>query len=184
MWFGDSKPIDTRAASIRLLKGENRLPKSPRRGLSLRKHTPAVPRLQAGLRGLSRFCDPPSRTLPIDIGSDGSSQRNSPSSESTSLRRSTGRAADPPTTMVGMKGMRGLGLVVVVNTAGAVIPTILLQLFTPGATSHLLWMNFRFSLVYSYCIGTLAFAVMGGRLTERLHCRSRVWYAAAMLLLD
>ncbi|MGA2197760.1 MAG: sensor histidine kinase [Bryobacteraceae bacterium] len=80
-----------------------------------------------------------------------------------------------------MKGMRGLGLVVVVNTAGAVIPTILLQLFTPGATSHDLWNHFRFSLVYSYCIGTLAFAVME-RLAERLHCRSRIWYVAAMLI--
>src|ERR1017187_6679463 len=83
--------------------------------------------------------------------------------------------------MVGMKGLRALWLVIVVNTAGAVIPTILLQIFRPGATSHDMWMNFRFSLVYSYCIGTLAFAVMG-RLAQRLHCRSRSWYIAAMFV--
>jgi len=83
--------------------------------------------------------------------------------------------------MVGMKGMRGLGLVVLVNTAGAVIPTVLLQLFTPGATSHDLWLHFRFSLVYSYCIVTLAFAVMG-RLAGRLQCRSRSWSLVAMSL--
>jgi sensor histidine kinase YesM len=80
-----------------------------------------------------------------------------------------------------MKSMRDLALVIVVNTAGAVIPTILLQLFTPGATSHDMWMHFRFSLVYSYCIGTLAFAVMGP-LAERLHCWSRSWYVGAMFL--
>jgi len=83
--------------------------------------------------------------------------------------------------MVDMRSIRGVWLVVVVNTAGAVIPTILLQLFKPGATSHDMWVHFRFSLVYSYCIGTLAFAVMG-RLAERLHCRSRSWSLAAMFL--
>src|ERR1035441_3819838 len=111
----------------------------------------------------------------------GSSRRNSRSSESTPFRRATGRGAASPTTMVGMKSLRGVWLVIVVNTAGAVIPTILLQIFRPGATSHDMWMNFRFSLVYSYCIGTLAFAVMG-RLAERLHGRSRSWYVAAMFL--
>jgi hypothetical protein len=78
-----------------------------------------------------------------------------------------------------MKGARGLGLVIVVNTAGAVIPTVLLQLFTPGATSHDMWVHFRFSLVYSYCIGTLAFYVME-RVAVRLHCVARVWSFAAL----
>src|ERR1039458_1298566 len=78
----------------------------------------------------------------------GSSRRNSRSSESTPFRRATGRGAASPTTMVGMKSLRGVWLVIVVNTAGAVIPTILLQIFRPGATSHDMWVNFRFSLVY------------------------------------
>jgi sensor histidine kinase YesM len=79
-----------------------------------------------------------------------------------------------------MKSVRGLWLVIVVNTAGAVIPAILLQVFTPGATFHTLWDHFRFCLIYSYCIGTLAFLVMG-RLAERLQCRSRIWMVTAML---
>jgi sensor histidine kinase YesM len=80
-----------------------------------------------------------------------------------------------------MKGLRGLWLVILVNTAGAVIPTVSLQLFTPGATSHDLWVHFRFSLVYSYCIGSLAFYVME-RVAVRLHCRSRAFSVAALLI--
>jgi two-component system, LytTR family, sensor histidine kinase AlgZ len=71
--------------------------------------------------------------------------------------------------MVGMKALRGLWLVIVVNTAGAVIPTVLMQVFSPSATVQDLWLHFRFCLVYSYCIGTLSFYVMD-RVARRLHC--------------
>jgi len=71
-----------------------------------------------------------------------------------------------------MRPLRRLGLVLVVNTSGAIIPAILMQLFRPGATLQDLVVHFRFSLFYSYSIGTLAFLVME-RLGPRVHRFSR-----------
>ena len=73
--------------------------------------------------------------------------------------------------MVNMEKARRLGLVVVVNTAGAVIPAILLWLFDPSAGWMILWNHFRYCLVYSYSIGTLCFLVLE-RLARRYRFRS------------
>jgi len=71
-----------------------------------------------------------------------------------------------------MSALRKLWLVLAVNTAGAIIPAILMQLFRPGATWHDFWGHFQFSLFYSFCIGTLAFLVME-RVGPELHRFSR-----------
>ena len=71
-----------------------------------------------------------------------------------------------------MERLRRIALVVLVNTLGAIIPTFMLYLFSQKATWHDAARNFEYALVYSYCIGTLAFWVME-RVGPRLHCYSR-----------
>jgi len=80
-----------------------------------------------------------------------------------------------------MKSLRGLRLAIIVNTAGAVIPTVLLQIFTPGSNLHTLEIHFRFCLVYSFCIGSLAFYVMD-HVGHWLHGFSRVWSVTVILV--
>jgi len=60
-----------------------------------------------------------------------------------------------------MARWRKLGLVLLVNTAGGIIPAVLMYLLRQGTTvGHMLeWMGY--GCVYSYSIGSLAFLVMG-----------------------
>ncbi|HMC62252.1 MAG TPA: histidine kinase, partial [Candidatus Solibacter sp.] len=60
-----------------------------------------------------------------------------------------------------MKKLRSAGLVLLVDTAGAVIPAVFMYLFRPQATFQDLLEHFKYGLVYAHCIGTLAFLVMG-----------------------
>jgi len=69
-----------------------------------------------------------------------------------------------------MKLVRRIGQLVLCNTAWAAMATILLQIFRDGATMRDLFKNFQYSLVYSFCIGTLAWLVM-----ERLGPRIFRW---------
>ena len=62
---------------------------------------------------------------------------------------------------IGMKRLCGLGQMALAIAAGAAVPTILLQIFRQDATAKDLLVHFRYSLVYSFCIGTLAWWVMG-----------------------
>jgi sensor histidine kinase YesM len=59
-----------------------------------------------------------------------------------------------------MKKWRNLALILLVNTAAGVVPSLFGMLFRSGAG----WADFlhslRYSLVYAYCIGTLCFAVL------------------------
>jgi sensor histidine kinase YesM len=69
-----------------------------------------------------------------------------------------------------MKLLRRIGQLVVCNTTWAVIPSVLLYIFRHGSTFQDLLDFFRYSLVYSFCIGTLAWLVM-----ERLAPRIFRW---------
>jgi two-component system sensor histidine kinase AlgZ len=82
-----------------------------------------------------------------------------------------------------MPRARQIGVVVLVNTAGGVVPAGLAYLFNPEGTLAGLLGHLEFSLVYSFCIGTLAFAVMP-RLAPRLFRKGRYFgYAAFWLTL-
>ena len=59
-----------------------------------------------------------------------------------------------------MKYVRKAVQVLLVNTAAAAIPVVLVFLFRPGAGIHDLLEQFKFGLVYAHCIGTLCFLVM------------------------
>src|SRR5437867_9285300 len=76
-----------------------------------------------------------------------------------------------------MKLARRLGIVVLVNTAGGVIPAVLVFLYHPGAQPDYFWSQLRISLIYSYCIGTLCFLVMG-RIAPFLHRLPKVYRIA------
>jgi len=56
--------------------------------------------------------------------------------------------------------MRRIGIALLVNTAGGVIPTLFAFVYRSPASPQYLWDFFRISAVYSYCIGTLCFALM------------------------
>ena len=53
-----------------------------------------------------------------------------------------------------------LGLVLLINTVGGIVPALLIYFVRPERTTPELWIHLKFGLVYSYCIGTLAFAVL------------------------
>ncbi len=55
---------------------------------------------------------------------------------------------------------RIVGIALLVNTAGGVLPTLFAFVYQSNASWQDLWDFFRISIVYSYCIGTLCFAVM------------------------
>jgi two-component system, LytTR family, sensor histidine kinase AlgZ len=55
---------------------------------------------------------------------------------------------------------RNLGIALLLNTAGGVIPTMFAFVYRSHASGTFLWAFFRDSLVYSYCIGTACFAAM------------------------
>jgi sensor histidine kinase YesM len=60
-----------------------------------------------------------------------------------------------------MKLLRGFGQVALTIAAGAVVPTILLQIFRQDAAAKDLLPTLRYSLVYALCIGLPAWWVMG-----------------------
>jgi len=59
-----------------------------------------------------------------------------------------------------LKHLRKLGLVVLVNTTGALIPALIAFLHRPHAGLSYFLNEFQFGCVYAYIIGTLAFLVM------------------------
>ena len=74
-----------------------------------------------------------------------------------------------------MKVLRKLGQVVLGSIVIAIIPTILAELFREKATLHDAVHIYRYSLIYTFCISTLAWFVMD-RLARRLWRSSRlVW---------
>jgi sensor histidine kinase YesM len=60
-----------------------------------------------------------------------------------------------------MRHFRPWWLVILVNTAGGLIPALLAFAFNPGAGPRFLWDHLRFGCIYSYIIGTMAFVVLG-----------------------
>ncbi|HLK49992.1 MAG TPA: sensor histidine kinase [Bryobacteraceae bacterium] len=55
--------------------------------------------------------------------------------------------------------LRRIGVALLVNTAGGVIPALFAFVYRSPSSLHL-WEFFRASIIYSYCIGTLCFAAM------------------------
>jgi two-component system, LytTR family, sensor histidine kinase AlgZ len=55
--------------------------------------------------------------------------------------------------------LRRIGIALLVNTAGGAIPTLFAFVYRSPSSLHL-WEFSRASMVYSYCIGSLCFAVM------------------------
>ena len=56
---------------------------------------------------------------------------------------------------------RSVWLMLTVDTAGGVIPTVVMQLFRSYTSWHVLGSDMVYGLVYAHCIGTLAFSTMG-----------------------
>jgi signal transduction histidine kinase len=75
-----------------------------------------------------------------------------------------------------------LKLILLVNTAGGVVPGALVSLMRPETTWAGMLEDLKFGLVYSYCIGTMAFAVLDF-LAPRLLRLARP-YAVALLALS
>jgi two-component system, LytTR family, sensor histidine kinase AlgZ len=57
--------------------------------------------------------------------------------------------------------LRRLGLIVLVNTAAALLPSVLAYLYYPSGGAEYFLKQLQYSLVYAYCVGTLAFFGMG-----------------------
>jgi sensor histidine kinase YesM len=55
---------------------------------------------------------------------------------------------------------RRIAIALLVNTAGGVIPTLFAFIYRSQAPWQYFWDFFRLSVVYSYCMGTLSFAVL------------------------
>ena len=55
---------------------------------------------------------------------------------------------------------RNIGVALLLNTAGGVIPTLFAFVYRSHSSGTYLWEFFRDSLVYSYCIGTACFAAL------------------------
>src|SRR5215472_3041418 len=75
---------------------------------------------------------------------------------------------------------RNIGIALLLNTAGGVIPTMFAFVYRSQASGAYLWQFFRDSLVYSYCIGTACFAAMVA-LTPRLRRLSKPYSWAGYL---
>ena len=60
-----------------------------------------------------------------------------------------------------MTACRRVGLIIGVNAAGGIAPAIAMQLFGEEATWHSFLSDCAYGLVYSFCIGTLAFNILG-----------------------
>ena len=56
--------------------------------------------------------------------------------------------------------LRRLGIIALVNTAAALLPSVLAYLYYPSGGATFFWAQFRISLVYSFTIGSLTFAAM------------------------
>lgn len=79
-----------------------------------------------------------------------------------------------------------LKLIAIVNTAGGIVPAVLITMLQPNITWIAFFMHLRFSLVYSYSIGTMAFAVLnplGPRLVQLRRPYSLLALAAILAML-
>jgi signal transduction histidine kinase len=56
--------------------------------------------------------------------------------------------------------LRRLGVIVLVNTTAALLPSVLVYLYHQSAGPSFFWNQFRISLVYAYMIGSMTFAAM------------------------
>jgi two-component system sensor histidine kinase AlgZ len=74
-----------------------------------------------------------------------------------------------------------IALVLAVNTLGAVIPAVVLQLFRPDPSWHTFGIYLAYSLIYAHSIGTLAFAIMD-RVAPRLFRLPRIYTVAGLVL--
>src|SRR5271157_2098773 len=79
-----------------------------------------------------------------------------------------------------MSGVRRIGLMLLVDTAGGVIPAVVMQLFLPDVTWGGFARDLSFSLIYAHSIGTLAFWVME-RIAPRLMRMPRIYTVAGLL---
>lgn len=76
---------------------------------------------------------------------------------------------------------RGIGLMLLVDSAAGLIPAALMQLFVGDAGWHRFWIDLLFSTIYAHSIGTLAF-VVARPAAQRLWRLPRVYTALGMLL--
>src|SRR5579863_2915227 len=84
--------------------------------------------------------------------------------------------------MISMRVVRTrIALVLAVNTLGAVIPAVVLQLFRPDPSWRTFGIYLAYSLIYAHSIGTLAFAIMD-RVAPRLFRLPRVYTVAGLVL--
>lgn len=77
--------------------------------------------------------------------------------------------------------LRRIGLILAVDTAAAIVPAAVMQLFMPQAGWHTFLSDFGYGMVYAHSIGTLAFPIMG-RLGPRLFRLPRIYTVSLMLL--
>lgn len=81
-----------------------------------------------------------------------------------------------------MNTWRKVALIVAVNTAGGLLPALLNLLLRHFADWTAIWRMTQECLVYSWCIGTLCFVVMGGYAGARLWQLGPVWRYPAFAL--
>ncbi|HEV2448352.1 MAG TPA: histidine kinase [Candidatus Sulfopaludibacter sp.] len=79
-----------------------------------------------------------------------------------------------------MKGWRRVGLVLAVNTAGAIVPTVIVQLFRLPATWRTFGTILAYSAIYAYSIGTLAWMILG-RIGKRVCSWPRIYAVLGMV---
>ncbi|HMC59339.1 MAG TPA: sensor histidine kinase [Candidatus Solibacter sp.] len=80
-----------------------------------------------------------------------------------------------------MRHFRKAAVVLLVDTAGAAIPAVLMYVFRLSSGTRDLWEHFKFGLVYAHSIGTLCFLVVG-RVAVRISGLRRMYQIPAFAL--